>query len=228
MRIPGLAVLVATMVLAAACYDPSLRNCTVTCVAAGDCASGQVCGADGWCAAEAIAGQCAAYLDGGLADAAEPTDGTPPVDAPATDASQSACELLCTQGTCVGGVCTIACGDGACAATVECPRNIPCRVTCSGTGACNGGVRCHGMAACEVECSGPSSCMNEVHCDRGPCDVECSGADACRNEVKCKDTCACDVTCTGVGSCLGGAECPAAACVRGPGCSSQPATCSTC
>lgn len=34
-----------------ACYSPDLRDCTVSCAAAGDCASGQVCGATGFCAA---------------------------------------------------------------------------------------------------------------------------------------------------------------------------------
>ncbi|CAN5879057.1 hypothetical protein BH11MYX3_BH11MYX3_46260 [soil metagenome] len=40
------------------CYAPDVRDCTVTCSAATDCASGQVCGKDGFCAAEGVAGTC--------------------------------------------------------------------------------------------------------------------------------------------------------------------------
>jgi hypothetical protein len=43
----------------AACYSPDLRDCAVTCNQAADCAPGQVCGSDGFCAAEDVAGRCA-------------------------------------------------------------------------------------------------------------------------------------------------------------------------
>lgn len=60
-------------VVLAGCYSPSLRDCTVSCGSAGDCATGQVCGADGMCASPAVAGRCAARVDAGhdaaLADA---------------------------------------------------------------------------------------------------------------------------------------------------------------
>jgi hypothetical protein len=45
------------------CYAPDLRDCTVTCSGAKDCASGQVCGADGYCAAEDVAGSCGNAVD---------------------------------------------------------------------------------------------------------------------------------------------------------------------
>jgi len=35
----------------ASCYDPELRDCVVTCAGSDDCADGQVCGADRFCAA---------------------------------------------------------------------------------------------------------------------------------------------------------------------------------
>lgn len=41
---------VAIAVLLAGCYTPELRDCTVTCAAADDCADGQTC-AGGWCTA---------------------------------------------------------------------------------------------------------------------------------------------------------------------------------
>lgn len=45
------------------CYAPDLRDCTVTCTGAKDCAGGQVCGQDGYCAAEGIAGTCGDAVD---------------------------------------------------------------------------------------------------------------------------------------------------------------------
>src|SRR4051812_37357316 len=44
--------------LAAGCYDPQEVDCTVSCAAANECAQGQVCGTDGFCAAPGIAGHC--------------------------------------------------------------------------------------------------------------------------------------------------------------------------
>jgi hypothetical protein len=41
------------------CYAPDLRDCTVTCAATSDCAGSQVCGPDHFCAAAALAGNCA-------------------------------------------------------------------------------------------------------------------------------------------------------------------------
>ena len=72
------------------CYAPELRDCTVTCNAASDCASGQVCGTDHFCAAPDIAGQCSSLpsdaspggRDAGVADAkmvdAKPDAASPP------------------------------------------------------------------------------------------------------------------------------------------------------
>ena len=57
--------------LVTACYSPELRDCAVACNQAADCAPEHVCGADGFCAAEAVAGRCAAGVDAG-----EPDTGT--------------------------------------------------------------------------------------------------------------------------------------------------------
>lgn len=71
----------AALAAAAGCYAPSLRDCTVSCESEGDCASGQVCGADGLCAAPEAAGHCATpEVDAG----AEP-DASPPRDAAMPD-----------------------------------------------------------------------------------------------------------------------------------------------
>jgi hypothetical protein len=63
------------------CYSPELRDCTVTCAAATDCAADQVCDPDGYCTAPTSAGQCAriAAIDAGTD--ARPGDAN---DAPAT------------------------------------------------------------------------------------------------------------------------------------------------
>ena len=79
-----------TLLLASACYSPDLRDCTVSCTAANDCASGQVCGSDRFCASPELAGRCASLptddggtpippnRDAGVADA----ETVAPVDAP--------------------------------------------------------------------------------------------------------------------------------------------------
>jgi len=66
----------------AGCYAPSVRDCTVRCASAGDCAGGQVCGADGLCAAPEIAGRCGTTPpDASGHDARPPGDAEAPRDA---------------------------------------------------------------------------------------------------------------------------------------------------
>lgn len=72
------------LIVMAACYSPDVRDCTLTCGGPTDCAQGQVCGADHFCASPAIAGQCASLppidaAPGTLPDA-RPVDARP-VDA---------------------------------------------------------------------------------------------------------------------------------------------------
>jgi len=52
--------LAALSLVLAACYEPDTIDCTVECTAPRDCADGQVCGSDGFCAAPDIAGLCKA------------------------------------------------------------------------------------------------------------------------------------------------------------------------
>jgi hypothetical protein len=60
------ALLCAALAALGGCYAPTVSDCTVSCTEEGDCASGQLCGSDGLCAASAVAGQCAAAtLDAG-------------------------------------------------------------------------------------------------------------------------------------------------------------------
>jgi hypothetical protein len=84
--------------LALGCYAPAVRDCTVSCSSAGDCAAGQVCGADRMCAVPAVAGQCARIApDGGVdarvddapLDDARPAIDAAPADAPPRDAGPS-------------------------------------------------------------------------------------------------------------------------------------------
>ena len=73
-------VLLLAVVLVAACYAPELRECSVVCDTSARCAPGQVCGKDGWCATEAMAGRCATQLH---PDADSPFPDASPDDAKA-------------------------------------------------------------------------------------------------------------------------------------------------
>jgi hypothetical protein len=53
------------------CYAPDLRDCTVTCTGADDCAGDQVCNDKGLCAADGVT--CMGGSNGGTVDAAVPT-----------------------------------------------------------------------------------------------------------------------------------------------------------
>jgi len=59
------------LALLGGCYSPQVRDCTVTCTGVSECAAGQVCGDDHFCAAPEVAGTCEA-IDAGT---------TPPDDA---------------------------------------------------------------------------------------------------------------------------------------------------
>jgi len=87
----------------AGCYSPSLRDCTVSCGSASDCATGQVCGPDGMCASPSVAGRCGAPVDAGHLDASAP-------DAALADAARTVRLTVQIMGT---GSVTIA-GVGAC------------------------------------------------------------------------------------------------------------------
>jgi hypothetical protein len=75
----------------AGCYEPQVRDCTIACSFATDCADGQTCGGDGWCAAPDVAGSCDERREN--PDAMPPPDAEPPIeidasvpDAPGPDA----------------------------------------------------------------------------------------------------------------------------------------------
>lgn len=56
--------LLALSLLAVACYEPEAIDCTVSCSGPDECADGQVCGADGFCAAPSVAGHCTGQDNG--------------------------------------------------------------------------------------------------------------------------------------------------------------------
>lgn len=83
--------LTAGLAALAGCYSPEVRDCTVSCASLHDCVRGQICGADGLCAAPEIAGRCASVLadggsshDAGNHDGGSPPDATVSPDAPST------------------------------------------------------------------------------------------------------------------------------------------------
>jgi hypothetical protein len=80
---------VASLLVLAGCYSPSLRDCTVSCVAESDCAAGQICGDDGLCASPDRAGRCALQqpLPPDASIDARSEDAPLPRDAAASDAS---------------------------------------------------------------------------------------------------------------------------------------------
>lgn len=84
-----------------ACYSPELRDCTLACSSTSDCADGQVCGSDRFCASPEAAGSCLAPArrDAGINSTEDdasnprppmvdagmpvpPVDAAPPPDAP--------------------------------------------------------------------------------------------------------------------------------------------------
>ena len=72
------------------CYAPEAIDCAVPCRAGDPCLDGQVCGADGWCAAAEIAGSCAGRHagDGGLVEV-DAMSGAPDTMSGAPDAAPS-------------------------------------------------------------------------------------------------------------------------------------------
>jgi hypothetical protein len=62
-------------IVGVACYEPDLRDCTVACTSAHDCAAGQICGADHFCAEPGVSGTCPASSTSLPGDAGMPPGG---------------------------------------------------------------------------------------------------------------------------------------------------------
>jgi hypothetical protein len=77
---------VAALAGLAGCYEPSLRDCTVSCSSLRDCAGDQLCGSDGLCASPDLAGRCATQTpDAPVRDASTTPDDAAPGDAEMPD-----------------------------------------------------------------------------------------------------------------------------------------------
>ncbi|MBA3820036.1 MAG: hypothetical protein H0X17_14170 [Deltaproteobacteria bacterium] len=222
--------LVLGLLVAAGCYEPDLRTCTVQCAASNDCAPGQLCGNDGWCALPSAIGACAPSdggatvdalgdprlgdggTDGGISDGSLLADAAlPPADAAGpTDGAPN------PSPTC-GSDCSGSCEQGVCV------------IRCTANNSCAGGVQCPAQGPCVVDCAGNNSCAGVVRCGAGRCSVACSGNNSCDDGVRCETACACDVSCTGNNACDVPAGCPGpAACDTSAGCTSLPAACNAC
>lgn len=116
-----------------ACYAPEVRDCTVSCASASDCAAGQVCGEDAFCAAPEVAGRCAQATADAGADGKP--DGKPPPDAPPPpDAAPDAPPPLTVQlqihidgrgsvSSLATGSCDAGSGSADCVETIA--KNVP-------------------------------------------------------------------------------------------------------
>jgi len=97
MGLLGRTLVLAGVAASSSCYAPELRDCTLACTTGDDCAEGQVCGSDRFCAAPDLAGRCfmRPVRDAGVpidgdddvsgVDSGTPVDAAPPVDAPPDD-----------------------------------------------------------------------------------------------------------------------------------------------
>jgi hypothetical protein len=98
----------AVLVASAACYAPDVRDCKVTCDRTLDCADGQVCGSDRFCAAPGASGTCgsSATIDASMTPPDAPFH---PPDAQATVELQI---MIMGNGSVEltgGGTCTTSC-----------------------------------------------------------------------------------------------------------------------
>lgn len=91
------------------CYAPAVRDCTVSCASERDCASGQVCGGDGMCAAPEVAGRCSGFPG----DAGPRHDARPPGD-PDLDAGLDAAQTVVLHVQIMGKGAVLVDGVGAC------------------------------------------------------------------------------------------------------------------
>lgn len=112
---------VAALLVVAACYDPSLKDCTISCASNDDCAHGQACAAGGWCAAEGAS--CSGVIDAPTVV----TDSAPAVDAAvAPDAMTNASLRVTVQ--MVGQI--VVEGVGTCTSTMP-TAHAPATMTCT-------------------------------------------------------------------------------------------------
>jgi hypothetical protein len=93
----------ALLALLAACYEPEARDCTLECEGADECADGQLCDADGFCATPAMAGMCNPNSSAGepvevSLEVAIDGDGKVNVDGVGT------CDSKTSEGTCMFSV----------------------------------------------------------------------------------------------------------------------------
>lgn len=114
-----------SLALLASCYEPQLVDCTIRCSGAADCATGQVCGTDHFCAAPEIADHCAsvtAVIDAGVVvDGAMPKPDARP-DAPPDAPTHGQLHVTINGGK---GRVTV---DGVGTCTNDCTYSVPLQV----------------------------------------------------------------------------------------------------
>jgi hypothetical protein len=100
---------------ASGCYSPAIGDCELSCGSDGDCAGGQVCGAEHLCAARSLS-CAAAVVDGGASDGKHATA----ADAHAIDATSDV-----TLTIMIGGMGMVTLDGGASCAMASCNLLAP-------------------------------------------------------------------------------------------------------
>lgn len=145
---------------------------------------GRVCPADATC----DRGTCVGIPGVPPEATSTQADAGEPVDA-GTDAPAPTCDAVCPSkgGTCVDGVCEIACkgGDKCAGNATLCPSGVPCRIVCSdpsrGKPACRNIMCPSDVPRCEIVCEGGEACADALTCEAPlQCTVKCVTANACK------------------------------------------------
>lgn len=161
----------------------------------------------------------ASLPDSAVRDALEePIDFDAVSDFDAGEDANVACEKVCTKGTCIAGVCHLACTSDAPCSGNPCPAGVRCVLRCTSDGgepACTDNVDC---TDCTVTCTGMQACTGDVSCTGIGCQVRCCGdAPACLGNTTCSGA-GCNVICAPDAACGLTPTCNGDACEGGIAC----------
>lgn len=97
------------------------------------------------------------------------------------------CPPECTGGCDMNtNTCRVNCDGNVCDnATITCPANWACEVSCNGTTACEDAtIHCPAQYACDILCIGTAPCRPATfNCGDGPCNITCDGTAPCDDAI---------------------------------------------